>query len=225
MEAYSIADCFITLEDFIIKGNKVIDETIALQALNNLNNFFVVAGKSVVNTTSANLTDEEKMIDNHLQVIETFIDEGATAIRRYQAEQSVNIIKYYIKGLSHISKKFKEEWQKAKDKEVINNEETNKDVKQYNTQLLIAEVCDEIKVMLLDKNQKYGNSALSPKRIFSKASFIEQINVRIDDKLSRIENMVRNNIEDKSESINDSIEDLIGYLVLRKVAKKINQEK
>ena len=53
-------------------------------------------------------------------------------------------------------------------------------------QLKIANTCDEIKSLLLEKNAKYGNSALDPVRIFSRASAEEQILVRIDDKLSRI---------------------------------------
>lgn len=83
------------------------------------------------------------------------------------------------------------------------------------TQILISKTCDEIKEMLLEKNRKYGNSALSPKRIFSKASPIEQINVRIDDKLSRIGSVQVDDTE-------DAVSDLLGYLVLRKVAQKIS---
>ena len=86
------------------------------------------------------------------------------------------------------------------------------------TQTLIATTCDEVKQMLLDKNRKYGNSALNPKRIFSKANTIEQINVRIDDKLSRIESAQLDDDE-------DVVFDLLGYLVLRIVAKKLNDKK
>ena len=85
-------------------------------------------------------------------------------------------------------------------------------------QTLISTTCDEIKQMLLDKNRKYGNSALNPKRIFSKANTIEQINVRIDDKLSRIESAQLDDDE-------DVVFDLLGYLVLRIVAKKLNDKK
>jgi hypothetical protein len=81
------------------------------------------------------------------------------------------------------------------------------------TEELICEVCDEIKHMLLEKNRKYGNSALEPKRIFAKSDTIEQLNVRIDDKLSRIAN--RQNDEDE-----DVFRDLIGYLVLKLVKNK-----
>jgi len=83
-----------------------------------------------------------------------------------------------------------------------------------NTQLVIAEVCDEIKELLLDKNRKYGDSAINPVRILSKSSNTEQILVRIDDKLNRIKNM-------QSDEDEDVITDLIGYLVLYKVAKKL----
>ena len=54
------------------------------------------------------------------------------------------------------------------------------------TQLQIACVCDDIKELLLYKNQQYGDSAMNPSRIFSKSSAVEQLLVRIDDKLNRI---------------------------------------
>ena len=81
-----------------------------------------------------------------------------------------------------------------------------------NTQLEIAAICEDVKELLLYKNQKYGNSALEPARIFSKASAVEQLLVRIDDKLNRIH---------KGEGLigedEDVIMDLIGYLVLLKL--------
>ena len=80
----------------------------------------------------------------------------------------------------------------------------------------IARQCDAIKEMLLEKNRKYGNSALEPKRIFSRASPLEQINVRIDDKLSRL--MSAQSDEDEDVDL-----DLIGYLILRRVAKEMQQ--
>jgi hypothetical protein len=79
------------------------------------------------------------------------------------------------------------------------------------TQCDIASVCDELKNLLLDKNRKYGDSALNPVRIFSKASTLEQLKVRMDDKLSRL----RNAQDDDDE---DPTTDLIGYLILYKVA-------
>ena len=80
------------------------------------------------------------------------------------------------------------------------------------TQIDIATICDQIKELLLEKNRKYGDSALSPVRIFSKSDSIEQIRVRLDDKLSRLCNQQ----DDEDE---DVITDLIGYLVLYQVAR------
>ena len=76
----------------------------------------------------------------------------------------------------------------------------------------ICHVCNGIKDLLLEKNRKYGDSALNPSRIFSKSDNIEQIKVRIDDKLSRL----RNSQSDEDE---DVVSDLIGYLILLKVAQ------
>ena len=77
----------------------------------------------------------------------------------------------------------------------------------------IATKCDELKTMLLEKNRKYGDSALNPCRVFSRANAVEQILVRIDDKLNRIRN--RQNDEDE-----DVVMDLAGYLILLMIARK-----
>ncbi len=78
----------------------------------------------------------------------------------------------------------------------------------------IIETCDDICKMLIEKNAKYGNSALEPVRVFSKASTTEQLLVRIDDKLSRIKTT---GMEAPDE---DTLNDLIGYLILLKIATK-----
>ena len=83
----------------------------------------------------------------------------------------------------------------------------------------IAEVCDSIKELLLSKNAKYGDSALNPTRVMSKANAVEQILVRIDDKLSRISSGAGLLANDE-----DVIEDIIGYFVLLKIALKRQQE-
>ena len=67
--------------------------------------------------------------------------------------------------------------------------------------------------MLIEKNRKYGDSALNPARIFSKADNVAQLHTRIDDKLNRIKNAQ----DDEDE---DVIADLIGYLVLLTGAKE-----
>lgn len=73
-------------------------------------------------------------------------------------------------------------------------------------------VLSEIREILLDKNRKYGNSALEPIGIFAKGSISNLLNVRIDDKLSRIKNQQ----EDEDE---DAEIDLLGYLVLKRISK------
>jgi hypothetical protein len=61
--------------------------------------------------------------------------------------------------------------------------------------------------MLIQKNTAYGNSALEPLRMFSKASPREQLLVRLDDKLSRL-------ARGSEFPGDDTIVDLAGYLVL-----------
>jgi hypothetical protein len=75
----------------------------------------------------------------------------------------------------------------------------------------VVEVLDEIEQMLIEKNQKYGNSALEPIGVFSKLSPREGLLIRIDDKLKRI----KNGSLDKDDE--DVVNDLIGYLVLLKI--------
>lgn len=81
----------------------------------------------------------------------------------------------------------------------------------------ILNVVKSLAELLIEKNKKYGNSAIQPKRIFSKASTEEQINVRIDDKLSRIANQQVNEDEDAEF-------DLMGYLILKRVFKNLSQK-
>ena len=71
----------------------------------------------------------------------------------------------------------------------------------------IVMVCNEIRNMLVEKNQAYGNSFADPINIFSEVSPHEQLAVRIDDKLNRIKKGFEYGTE-------DTINDLIGYLIL-----------
>ena len=81
-------------------------------------------------------------------------------------------------------------------------------------QKAVTEFTDNLRDLLIEKNRMYGNSALQPLRLFSNSDTIEAINVRIDDKLSRIKNLQEDDIE-------DSVTDLCGYLILRQVFKKL----
>lgn len=65
---------------------------------------------------------------------------------------------------------------------------------------------DGLRDLILRKNRAYGNSALEPVRIFSKADTAEQLRVRIDDKLSRLARGQR--------AGEDVLVDLLGYFVL-----------
>ena len=73
-------------------------------------------------------------------------------------------------------------------------------------------VTTELRNMLIAKNQAYGNSALDPVRIFSKATAEEQLLIRLDDKLSRL-------ARGHEYPGDDTIDDLLGYLVLYKIAR------
>lgn len=93
----------------------------------------------------------------------------------------------------------------------------HKETELTDTQKEITAVCNEIRDLLLEKNRKYGDSALNPKRIFSKADAVEQIKVRLDDKISRLMNQ-------QSDDDEDVVMDLMGYLVLLRVALKRKKE-
>lgn len=77
----------------------------------------------------------------------------------------------------------------------------------------IKRVCDQVTDLLISKNRSYGDSALHPSRIFSKSDNVEQLLVRIDDKLSRIQN-------GHDWPGDNDIDDLLGYLILLKIAKE-----
>jgi hypothetical protein len=100
--------------------------------------------------------------------------------------------------------------------------QTNTYAKNQNSQRIVPNNDVEVGIMnecldfadfLIKKNRAYGNSALNPCRIMSKADTLEQLYVRIDDKLNRLMN--------GSDYPGDNdIQDLIGYLILLQVAKK-----
>lgn len=73
----------------------------------------------------------------------------------------------------------------------------------------IIRTCDKVKQLLLDKNKKYGDAALNPTRILSKSGSVEQILIRIDDKLNRIQKGVGLLGTDE-----DVVQDLAGYFIL-----------
>ena len=70
-----------------------------------------------------------------------------------------------------------------------------------------------IEELLVEKNKKYGDSALKPVQVFSKANAQDGICMRIDDKLKRIAN---SGLNDDTE---DTLLDLVGYLVLLMISR------
>lgn len=77
--------------------------------------------------------------------------------------------------------------------------------------------CQEIADLLVRKNHDYGNSFAEPICIFSRLGAEEQLNVRIDDKLKRLANRETLTIAEDTE------QDLIGYLILRRVLRRVSK--
>ncbi len=77
----------------------------------------------------------------------------------------------------------------------------------------IEVACSEMCNFLIAKNASYGNSVADPVRLFSRADPPEAINIRIDDKLSR---MLRGH---GVPTDNDEI-DLLGYLLLKQAVMR-----
>ena len=74
------------------------------------------------------------------------------------------------------------------------------------TQKLIKQICNNLAGFLVEKNKRYGDSALKPRQTFYKGDSQNSILIRLDDKLNRIQNADR-------IKKNDCL-DLTGYLIL-----------
>ena len=86
------------------------------------------------------------------------------------------------------------------------------------TQDKIIAITGAMQDLLLYKNQKYGDSALSPKQIFYKGDAVDSILIRLDDKIGRI----MANTE-STPRIND-IADIIGYCTLLLIGMGVKPE-
>tara|TARA_Y100000310_G_scaffold109614_1_gene108016 strand:+ start:2947 stop:3246 length:300 start_codon:yes stop_codon:yes gene_type:complete len=81
----------------------------------------------------------------------------------------------------------------------------------------IKKACENISSFLLEKNKRYGNSALDPVDIFKKVIdnekdfVVKSILIRLSDKLSRIKNST---VLRKNDAT-----DIIGYLILLCIRK------
>ncbi len=76
----------------------------------------------------------------------------------------------------------------------------------------IIRECLEVAEMLIKKNVSYGDSALNPMRLFAQSDSVEQLKVRIDDKLNRVKN-------NQGYAGDNDIDDLIGYFLLYSFAR------
>jgi hypothetical protein len=73
-------------------------------------------------------------------------------------------------------------------------------------------VLASLDALLVEKNRRYGDSALNPQNICYKGGATDSILIRIDDKLGRIKN-------NTGELRKNDIVDLMGYLTLLCVSK------
>lgn len=91
------------------------------------------------------------------------------------------------------------------------------DTSDYEFREKVQQVLYPLEDLLVAKNEAYGNSALDPVNIFSESTAVEQIKVRIDDKLSRL-------YHGKEYGDEDTITDLMGYLTLLRIAEREAEE-
>jgi len=74
------------------------------------------------------------------------------------------------------------------------------------TKWKIEKICEGLQEFLLEKNKRYGDSALKPEKIFSKADAENSILIRLDDKINRIKN--------SKELRKNDLVDIVGYGIL-----------
>lgn len=82
----------------------------------------------------------------------------------------------------------------------------------------ITEIMEAMEHLLIEKNKRYGNSALEPQNIFYKGSAEEAIFIRLDDKLSRVKANI--NVVPR---VND-VCDIIGYCTLLLISMGVTKE-
>jgi hypothetical protein len=162
--------------------------------------------KTLVSELNEKNISQTKNTKNHVKSVIAAIDTAKDAMQYItnKYNNKVENLQVYNKNLNQeqVNNVGKEE----KDKSYslsgrISFDETNE------AQAAIFNVCEKLCLMLIQKNQSYGNAAFDPLRIFSKVGIREQILVRIDDKISRIS---RGN-----EFLgDDTITDLTGYLIV-----------
>ena len=71
----------------------------------------------------------------------------------------------------------------------------------------VYDYINKIEKLLVEKNRKYGDAALTPLNVFSSLNSTSSILIRLDDKLSRL-------LSDQNDDDEDIILDILGYLFL-----------
>lgn len=74
----------------------------------------------------------------------------------------------------------------------------------------IIAICDEVKALLIRKNRDYGDSF---SKQFVKYGVLSGL-IRLDDKLSRLDNLVGGAEDSVGESVEDTLSDAAGYAIL-----------
>lgn len=98
----------------------------------------------------------------------------------------------------------------------VSSDGENWEVELPESQKKIKMVCENMKDLLLYKNEKYGDSALNPNNVFYKGDSTNSIKIRLDDKIGRIKNCQETRIND--------VADIIGYCVLLLVSMNVKKE-
>lgn len=83
---------------------------------------------------------------------------------------------------------------------------------------IIDEVCENVATFLKEKNISYGGSAFKTSGVFSNLNAIDKLNVRIDDKITRL-------VEGTEYPNEDTEKDLLGYLILKQAVKLYLEKK
>lgn len=88
----------------------------------------------------------------------------------------------------------------------------------------ISNELDKLEEILLRKNKAYGNSAGQVPLFVKDATQETAIMVRANDKIRRLDNLLKNGGDEDDESISDTIRDLAGYCILWLIARKNRAE-
>lgn len=83
------------------------------------------------------------------------------------------------------------------------------------------ELCQRIHNTCIEKNKDYGNSASELYKKFGLISYV----VRMNDKINRINNLIKQDNLVKDEAIEDTLLDLANYCLLARADMELEKEK